>query len=295
MTELKRWDDASATNSDEARAAGAMKVAAQILPRAVHAGDWEAVLLRAARQDRSWPVLAVVAITMLVAVAAGLGWQRYTKPELSASPEARVEMRDGNTVLAWGRLEITTSRPMSLTTPHLEDLTVSGRVAADVDAATTRIDVYEGVAQVRIGSELVELRAGQSGVWPTTPALPASLRELTSPAPGACDERPEAERLDCLVASSNGTGLSAQVALFQRASMPGLDPDAAQLLWRESLVRFPAGVLHPEVRLSLLRQLVEARQFDAAVREALAFEQACAWDPRIPDVRALRLALERRR
>ena len=56
--------------------------------------------------------------------------------------------------------------------------------------------------------------------------------------------------------------------------------DGAIDAWRQSLKRFPDGVLHPEVRLALLVELVRARRFAEAEVVAREFEVACADDPR---------------
>ena len=191
--------------------------------------------------------------------------------------------------LSLGQLEIATRHPVKLITPHVTVM-VTGKVAADVDLNRTLLAVEEGVSVVREEEGVVELHAGQSGRWPTPPTLPESLLEAPPPAAlGPCDERPAAERLTCLTEEGAGTGLTAQVALYQRATM---QPARAELLWRESLRRFPTGVLHPEIRLSLLRRLLDERRFVEAAQEALEFEQTCAGDSRAGDVHRLRLQLE---
>ncbi len=269
--------------TDEEKAAAALKTVATIPARPVHAGDWEDVLHRAARPDRSWPALALVAVAMLIAVAAGLGWQRYQAPTLSPSREAKVAVKDdGAVALSWGRLEVKSRTPARLVTPHVVSVTAVGRVAAEVDSHSTFVEVFEGSASVRTDSETIELHAGESRRWPNAPALPASLRVSEAVMPGACDERPKSEQAGCWLKESRGDGLSAQVALYRRGALA------------ESLRRFPAGVLHPEIRLGLLRQWIERNQLEAALREAIDFEQACPDDPRLDVVRALRRTLESR-
>jgi hypothetical protein len=52
-------------------------------------------------------------------------------------------------------------------------------------------------------------------------------------------------------------------------------------------------VLHPEVRLALLTELVRSGHNDEALREAAEFERLCPRDGRLADVRKLAAELTR--
>lgn len=92
---------------------------------------------------------------------------------------------------------------------------------------------------------------------------------------------------------AKGDSLRAQAALYELGSVEVQEGEleAGLRSWRASLTRFPQGVLHPEVRLAVLIELIKARRFTDAREAARDFESSCPGDPRAADVEALRQRL----
>lgn len=243
------------------------------------------MLWRASKPNRARPLVAVVATLMLMAVGTGLVWRASEAPTLSASVESKLAVTDEGVTLSSGRLSVATRKPMKLRTPQVEVAMTSCRMAAEVDVNGTELWVENGEVVARTPEGPVAMKAGDHRRFLTAPTLPESLRETAVPTPTSCDERAPSERLACLTQESEGAGLAAQLALNQRAT---LDHAHAEPVLRESLRRFPSGVMHPEVRLGLLRLLLEQGRYEAATRETLELERTCPDDSRVRDVRRIR-------
>ena len=129
--------------------------------------------------------------------------------------------------------------------------------------------------------------------WPPGPAIPRHLLEAAPLSTSGCGSLEPVARRECLRREADGESLQAQAALFELGNVEAGqgDLEASLRTWRESLERFPEGVLHPEVRLAVLIELVRARRFAQARAAAQDFEAHCTGDPRSADVGALRRQL----
>jgi hypothetical protein len=289
----------------DSAAAHEVALTAQVPPRPLDLATWGAVLRRAARPPSAWArvpaffgAAAVGALLMLGALRLG-ALAPASAPLVVATDGTRWTTRgDGSLFLTAGRLTVDRAAAgrLRLGTPHFELEAVSERTRflAEVSERGTLlvVDVGEVVAR-RPGLERV-VAAGASFTWPPDPNIPqALLAPPRSAEPPRCGDGDAEARSACLRREAAGEGLDAQAALFElgtweaRAGRSGAAIDA----WRASLRRFPGGVLHPEVRLSLLVELVRARRFAEALGLARDFEAACADDPRAGDVATLRKQL----
>lgn len=194
-----------------------------------------------------------------------------------------------------GRLFVTTpsGAPLRVRTPHAVLEVTRSRFLAEVVAGETRVQVEEGEVVLRSGGVTRSVRAGDSLTWPPLVAIPEQLLEA-APAPGSrCGSLALGERQECLRLEAADDSLQSQAALYELGSFEAKqgELEAGLRTWRESLARFPEGVLHPEVRLAVLIELIRARRFADAREAALDFEAHCTGDPRRGDVEALRSQL----
>jgi hypothetical protein len=188
-----------------------------------------------------------------------------------------------------GRVEIE-SHPERYTvvTPEVSVAASNARFAADVTENGTSVRVFEGeVAIFTPGSkEQVVLRAGDERTFVSASA-PSALDvvppEVSSP---ACARRSLEQRVACLNEEAKGEGLKAQTALYEEAYLLARAGRAAtaELTLRESLRRFPEGVLHPEVRIALLKALMMQGRLREAAEVGHEFLAQCPDDPRVTDV-----------
>lgn len=300
MSQPTRWLDDPTRAGPEALVARAAEVA----PKPVDLHTWDDVLARAAAKPRGPKLLPTFVVSATLGVLLVLGTRTAMKPEAPSTPASPVLVAMENTrwhqepgdlvVLESGKLSLPTptSQVVRVRTPHVSIEARASRFLADVAVNGTMVFVEEGEVVVRIGAQERRLRAGESLTWPPAPVVPEKL--LVRPTELGCSEVPSGERLACLEAEAQGAGLTAQAALYEVGALElrAGHHAAARAAWQSSLTRFGDGVLHPEVRLALLVELVRERDFGAALEAAKDFERVCADDARVEDVRTLRLALE---
>lgn len=204
---------------------------------------------------------------------------------------------EGGVRLERGRFEVQPhEEAYPVSTPEVSLASQSARYAADVTEAGTSVRVFEGEVEVFAfaGQQSVTLRAGEERVFApgnAPSALDIVPPEVSSP---ACARHSLEQRVACLGNEAKGDGLRAQAALYEAAYLlarAGRAP-TAELTLRESLRRFPHGVLHPEVRLALIRALHAQRRLSEAADVAREFLEACPDDPRTADVTALLRTLD---
>lgn len=292
---LVPWRDAPPETGDalEQRAAALVQQAHALGPRPVElSAGWDAVLLRATsrRSSRSSLVLAGL-VSMLVGVVATSAVLRAREPVVRASSGTQWAQRtDGAVQLQAGRVEMTRPTSVRIESPQVTIWARECRFAAEVITEGTRVTVFEGTALVRSGAgDERTLGPGEEALWPAAPVISPALALHAEPTPGLpCSDAA------CMQRTAGGAGLEAELALFELGRQQALAGEAEQALltWRRSLTRFPGGVFEPEVRLSLLVTLTQARRFGEAVEVARAFEAGQPGDPRLDDVRALRQQLE---
>ncbi len=278
-------------------------LAAGVSPRPLDRSGWDEVLARSAlaapRPSRLAPAFA-----LSVALGAALVLLLRPAPPPAVAPVQLAVAEDvdwawapsGAVTLRVGRMRVSGGETVRLETPDAVLVASRARFLAEVTAAGTFLSVEEGEVTLRAGEVVRVVRAGEALSWPPAPDIPLPLLAPVSPAPSRCDALDAAARPSCLRAEAAGDSLEAQAALFELGVLElgrGHAPEAVAA-WRESLRRFPDGVLHPEVRLALLVELVRLRRFTEADEVATGFEASCADDPRLGDVVALRRALPAR-
>ena len=165
---------------------------------------------------------------------------------------------------------------------------------AEVASGGTTVWVEQGELILRANQTVRVVHAGELLTWPPSPVIPGPLLQIPLATDSRCATLVLGPRRACLQSEATGNSLEAQAALYELGT---LETSQGQLnaglrAWRESLARIPQGVLHPEVRLSLLIELVKARRFADAREAARDFETHCEDDPRIGDVESLRRALQ---
>ncbi|MDP1825867.1 MAG: FecR domain-containing protein [Archangium sp.] len=194
-----------------------------------------------------------------------------------------------------GRLWMTTpsDEPLLIRTPDVVLEVTRSRFLAEVVSGGTTIQVDEGQVVLRANEVVRVVRSGESLTWPPAPVIPGPLLELAPASESRCSSLDATASRACLRSEADGNSLAAQAALYELgvAEVKRGALEEGLQVWRESLERFPGGVLHPEVRLALLIELVKARRFSEAREAATDFELQCAADPRLLAVASLRRAL----
>ena len=297
-----RWHD---DPTDLTPARKLVALAASVPPLSVPPGTWNELALRAATSPSRPRLLPSFALSMVAGVllvlitraALGPGTTAPPPPSpvLVASTSAKWKQEAGGlVVLEAGRLVLPakSSQLVRVKTPHLTIEARTSRFLAEVVVNGTVVIVEEGDVVVRMGTQERHLLTGQSLTWPSAPQVPENL--LVRPAELGCAQVPAAEKRACLEREAQGTDLTAEAALYEVGALALREGRHAEAraAWLSSLERFGDGVLHPEVRLALLVEQVGARDFAGAQQTAREFERACPDDPRLADVRSLRLALE---
>lgn len=309
MTAPRPWKDEGRDGGSDA--ARLVSLVAGVAPRPVDRASWDDVLARAAAPRRDWRLVPAFAVSVLAGAllvvagravmapepAAPPAAMAHTSPVLTPSPGARFSHGPSErVVLTEGRLAIAALGPAAvhLETPQVQLEAHHARFLAEVIQGGTRVSVEEGEVVVRTPAGAQTLVAGESTVWPPAPEIPEALLAEPVDAAPSCAEATGAARLECLAVEGQRQGLEAQAALYELGALEARagHPAQAEAAFRASLERFPEGVLHPEVRLALLVELIRGRRFADAVREAEDFERQCPGDPRVGDVAALRRALE---
>jgi hypothetical protein len=279
-------------------------LAASVRPRAIDHASWDELVARAALRRGGDPRLV---LAFAVAFAAGVALVLVvTRPAPLRGPEPGVELvassaakwsrsPSGAVVLSAGRLSLARAvdAPVRVETPHVVIEARRSRFLAEVIRSGTSLVVEEGEVVLRSGSMTRVVRAGESVLWPPAPVIPARLLEAPAPAEARCMASPAGARRDCLEAEAATSSLDAQAALYELGVLEAKSgrSDRAVEAWRQSLRRFPDGVLHPEVRLALLVELVRARRVGEAELTAREFEAACPGDPRRAEVGTLKALL----
>lgn len=286
--------------------------AASVTARPIDKASWDELMARAAMQPRrdgrlipAFLVAVAVGVAVVLLVA-GEG-PRSSRGEsrdppgvqLIASAGAKWTQLSPSTVtLSTGRLAMTKAEPMPvrIETPHAVIEARMSRFLAEVIRSGTALSVDEGEVVLRSGSVTRVVRAGEALVWPPAPQIPARLLETAAVAEPRCAGSPDGERRGCLQAEAAASSLDAQAALYELGVLEAKSgrSESAIEAWQQSLTRFPEGVLHPEVRLALLVELVRARRFAEAEVVAREFETACPDDPRRGEVATLSLSLRER-
>lgn len=281
-------------------------LAASVPPRQVDLSSWDLLEARSSLETRWRPALWL-GFCAAVALGWGLGLLMKHRPaaahevtgvELVASPDAQwVQDTAGTVSLKAGRLVASRvgDALIRLETPHVSMQAHRSRFLAEVVAGGTFLSVEEGEVVVRVGEAIHHVRAGQSLLWPPSPEIPPQLLQQAAPETN-CSEGSEGGLVDCLKAEASGSSLGAQAALFELGSLQvrsGHSSDAIEV-WRQSLQRFPTGVLHPEVRVALLVELIRSRRFAEAEHVAREFELTCPDDPRREGVAILRMKAAQR-
>lgn len=277
--------------------------AAEVPPATVDLAAWdELVAVAATRPRRDWRLvpafLASVAAGVVLVTGAFPGRAPVEVVELVVSADTRWSHEQAGVVrLTAGQLRVgrAAGRKVRVETPHVVLEATRSRFLAEVVASGTSLLVEEGEVTVRAGGQVRVVRAGEALVWPPLPEIPAALLEEHALA-ARCVGPDVVARRACLEAEALGATLEAQAALFELGALESTAGHSARAVaaWEASLARFPDGVLHPEVRLKLLVELVRARRFADASSVAAQFEQECAGDARLEDVRALAATLRAR-
>ncbi|MBL8954395.1 MAG: outer membrane protein assembly factor BamD [Myxococcaceae bacterium] len=204
---------------------------------------------------------------------------------------------EGTFKLERGRVEVAPhAEAYTVTTPEVSVVATNARYAADVTEAGTVVRVLEGEVEVFsfATKQPVIMRAGEERTFATF-APPSALDvvppEVSSP---ACARHSLDQRVACLQLEAKGQGMKAQAALYEAAYLQSRagSPASAELLLRESLRRFPNGVLHPEARLALIKALEAQHRRAQAAEVARDFLEVCPDDPRVVDVQNFLRALE---
>lgn len=281
-------------------------LAATVPPREVDRARFDELLaVAAAPPRRDWRLVPAFAASIALGALVVSVLRPAAPPppppvELVASADARWTQASASVVsLSTGQLRVArpSTQPVRIETPHVVLEATLARFLAEVTSTGTTLHVDEGEVVLRAGSERRVVRAGEEVVWPPAPVIPAALLE---PAVGSTEARCASAgegRRSCLEAEAGESSLDAQAALFELGALEAQAGRSREAVaaWQRSLERFPDGVLHPEVRLRLLVELVRARRFSDAAEVAAAFEAHCADDARLADVRALAANLRARR
>ncbi|MBK7859239.1 MAG: hypothetical protein IPJ65_11585 [Archangiaceae bacterium] len=297
MTETPRW-----LETRDTEAARLVALTAAVEPRSLDvAAGWRQVLIDSGRPRRSWLLIpAWVASMALGALLVLWLWPHVAPsrfaPTVEAASDARWSQKADEVVLEAGRLSLRAPRSGALmaTTPHVRLEVVRGRVAADVTSSHTALRVESGETVVRAAERVWRLGAGDAMSWPVQPDIAPQLLGGAPPL-GLCEASAPAQLVDCLELESRGAGMRAEAALYELGALRARQGrrEAALDAWRASLARFPTGVLHPEVRLALLLELIAAERYPEAIRVAHDFEAACPDDARVGDVARLRKSVSR--
>ena len=276
--------------------------AASVPPRPVDPASWDELVARAAmrpaRDARLIPAF-------MLAVAAGVGVVlMFSRPAPLPSVQTGVQLvatagtkwtqsSASTVVLSAGRLSMVRAGKVRIETPHAVIEAHQSRFLAEVVSSGTTLIVEEGEVVLRAGSVTRIVRAGESLIWPPSPEIPARLLETAPVVEERCSTSPVGERRSCLETEAATTSLDAQAALYELGVLEAKSGRSERAIeaWQQSLRRFPDGVLHPEVRLALLVELVRARRFVEAETAAHDFEKVCADDPRRTEVGTLKALL----
>ena len=216
-----------------------------------------------------------------------------TSPQVVASPGAVLRPITNGVELREGRITIATTTPVTVLTPQLEVQVQRGRAAVEVARGASMVQWLEGVTVVRRQGREVTLVPGER--LHSDDARLTVLRELVPEAPAetTCDG---GDVEGCLTRVSTGGDVSAQAALLRLAlrAVERRDWRSADAVARQSLGRFPEGVLVPELHLVRFEALRQLKQGAAARAEASWYLANQATAPSAPLVALLLGELELR-
>lgn len=294
MTPLRR--------SAVSKAEHVIALAASVPPRAIEPASWNVVVARHSSRRQFRLVLAFAASLGLGVALALLVRSPKTNSstassvELVVSPEARWSQdASGLVTLQTGRVSLSgvSDKVVRISTPGVILEALHSRFLAEVVTAGTWVFVEEGEVVLRSGTSARVVHAGESLLWPPSPPIPVRLLDTQVIAEKTCTGIAGDPRRQCLKNEASTGTLGAQAALFELGALEAKAGRSTEAVyaWRESLRRFPQGVLHPEVRLALLVELVRTRRYAEADEVALAFEYACPDDARREDVTTLRSSI----
>jgi hypothetical protein len=176
----------------------------------------------------------------------------------------------------------------TLVTPDVSIAGTQARYLADVTSGGTSVRVFEGEVEAfnTLTRQYVTLRAGEERYF--APQNAPSALDIVPPAVSSplCARHTLEQRVACLSAEARGEGLKAQAALYEQAYLQSRAgrPAGAELTLRESLRRFPRGVLNPEVRIALFKALLAQRRFGEAAEAGRDFVAENPDDPRVAEV-----------
>ncbi len=250
---------------------------------------------------RSQGLRLALAFAPSLLLGAGTTWlvirpgaaRENTAPPVVASPGAVVRPIANGVELREGRITVTTTTPLLVLTPEFEVQVQRGSAAVEVARGASTVQWLEGVTLVRRQGREVRLAPGER--LHSDDARLSLLRELVPEAPAetTCDG---GELEGCLTRLSAGGNVSAQAALLRlalRAVEQG-DWPSADAVARQSLGRFPEGVLVPELHLVRFEALRHLKNEGAAREEASWYLTNQASAPSAPLVALLLGELELR-
>jgi TolA-binding protein len=234
------------------------------------------------------------------------------RAEISAAPHAFTASpgaqwtrgRAGVMRLEQGHFEAQASAqlPQRLQTPEVTVAATNARFAMDVTEQGTTVAVFEGTAEVATARTRATLHAGETRHFgidaPSVPreVVPIALEPvaLDQGSPACVHAGSLEAQLTCLGAQARGEDLKAQAALYEEGNLEAQAhrPAGAAETYRESLRRFPDGVLAPEVTLALMRLLASEQQYDGAIEAGQGFLKSWPDDPRCEDVKGFVSRLE---
>jgi hypothetical protein len=236
---------------------------------------------------------------------------RVGRAEIAAAPHSFLASpgsqwtkgRAGVTRLEAGHFEANASAqaPQRLQTPEVTVAATNARFAMDVTDQGTTVAVFEGTAEISTAHMKATLHAGQTRHFgadaPSVPreVVPLGIEPVAlDQGNPACHAGSLEAQLACLAAEAKGSDLTAQAALYEQGTLEAQAHRSAGAAetYRESLKRFPDGVLAPEVTLALMRLLGSEQQYDGAIEAGRSFLKNWSDDPRCEDVKGFVSRLE---
>lgn len=288
----------------ETRAERIIAEAASVEPRTLDRGTWDDVTQRAlSRRPSAARLIPAFAVSVLAGVVLVLALRPQTAPVLKPQAAELVTTADARWVLLSaeevsldsGRLSVVRANGsrLRIRTPDAVLESVNARFLAEVVGAVTSVKVEEGEVVVRTSAGSKTLLAGESLRWLSAPVIPSTLVAGAPSSDGSCQGQAGEALRRCLEAEAKGDSLEAQAALYELASLEAHDgrSERAVEVFKQSLERFPGGVLDPEARVALTLELVKLERYAEAQQAARDFVRLYPSDARVSDVAALERSL----
>ncbi len=280
--------------------------AASVEPRPLERNSWQAVTERALTQRPSplrlvpaFALSAVAGVVLVLAVRPSVEVAPKPQPAaMTMSANARWALLSAEEVsLDSGRLRVVRANGsrLRIRMPDAVVESVNARFLAELINGVSSVQVEEGEVVIRTGEGSKTLKAGEVLRWRAAPVIPSTL--VAAPAvEGSCQGLVGDPQRACLEAEARGASLDAQAALYELALLEARAGRSAQAIeaFRQSLERFPAGVLDPEARVALTLELVKLARYAEAQQAARDFIRLYPADARVPDVEALERSLRGR-